>query len=473
MFLLDTLISWSQGLRDNPVLLILLITAPVAVIAFWRRVYPSVMLVAALSLPAVATIGLLFWEGLLPLILLIDACLAALALADLFLLPRVRDFSVERECQKIASLNKKHLVTITVSNRSLKTQVIQVRDDVPQEFEPSPSELEVSSPPRSRSSVSYEFRASRRGAFQFDFVYLLFRSRLGLWKKLTQLPAESAVNVYPDMKQLGQYALLARTNRLSLMGVRRTRRIGQDNEFERLRDYTHDDNYKHIDWRSTARRNKLTVKDFQANQSQRLIFLVDCGRMMTNEAGGISLLDHSLNAMLMLGYVALDRGDSVGLLTFSDRVHSFIPPKGGRSQMNHLLHAAYDRFPTLVESGYQDAFLYLSARCRKRSLVVLITNLIDEVNAQQVYEYLSTISRHHLALAVVLKDHQLFDAAEEAQKSRASIYRAAAAAEIICWRQQIITDLQHQGVLVLDAFPEKMTAPLINQYLDIKARHLL
>ena len=102
--------------------------------------------------------------------------------------------------------------------------------------------------------------------------------------------------------------MLARTNRLSLMGVRRTRKIGQDNEFERLRDYTRDDNYKHIDWRSTARRSKLTVKDFQANQSQRLLFLIDCGRMMTNEADGLSLLDHALNAMLMLSYVALKQG---------------------------------------------------------------------------------------------------------------------------------------------------------------------
>ena len=112
------------------------------------------------------------------------------------------------------------------------------------------------------------------------------------------------------MQQLGQYALLARTNRLSLLGVRRKRRIGQDHDFERLRDYTLDDNYKHIEWRATARRRKLTVKDFQSSQSQRIIFLMDCGRMMTNEAAGLSLLDHALNAMLMLGYVALRQGDS-------------------------------------------------------------------------------------------------------------------------------------------------------------------
>ena len=139
--------------------------------------------------------------------------------------------------------------------------------------------------------------------------------------------------------------------------------------------------------------------------------------------------------------------------------------------MNHLLHAAFDRFPRLVESRYQDAFLYLAARCRKRSLVILMTNLIDEVNARQVHQYLSKIAGRHLPLGVVLRDHQMFDMVE-GPRAR-NVYRAAAAADIICWRQQVLTDLHHQGVLILDAFPEAMTAPLINQYLEIKARHLL
>ena len=220
------------------------------------------------------------------------------------------------------------------------------------------------------------------------------------------------------MQQLSEYAILARTNRLSLMGVRRTRRVGLDNDFERLRDYTPDDNYKHIDWRATARRSKLTVKDFQTSQSQRIIFLLDCGRMMTNEAAGLSLLDHSLNAMLMLSYVALHQGDAVGLICFSDEVHGFVPPRGGMNQMNRLLHASFDRFPQLVESRYDEAFLYLTTQCKKRSLVVLVTNVIDEVNSHQIERWLSTLAGRHLPLGVLLRDHRLFDAANLPQPSR-------------------------------------------------------
>jgi uncharacterized protein (DUF58 family) len=195
--------------------------------------------------------------------------------------------------------------------------------------------------------------------------------------------------------------------------------------------------------------------------------------MMTNEAAGLSLLDHALNAALMLSYVALRQGDTVGLLAFSDEIHGYVPPRGGMAQMNRLLHAAFDRFPRLVESRYDQAFRYLAAHSRKRSLVVLITNVIDEVNANQVGRYLGNLAGRHLPLGVVLRDRRIFEAVEVEEPQGRQLWRAAAAAEILAWRHQVLTDLQSKGVLTLDVFPEEMTAPLINRYLEIKARHLL
>jgi uncharacterized protein (DUF58 family) len=275
------------------------------------------------------------------------------------------------------------------------------------------------------------------------------------------------------MKQLADYALLARTNRLSLIGVRRTRRIGQDSDFERLRDYTRDDTYRHIDWRSTARRGKLTVRQFQSDQSQRIIFLLDCGRMMTNQREGYSLLDHALNSMLMMSYVALAQGDEVGMLCFSDQIHSYLPPRGGSSQMNRLLQAGFDQFPRMVESRYDDAFLYLSNHCKRRSLVVFTTSVIDEVNASQIVDYLSNLTGRHLPLGVLIRDRQMFDAADSPDGGPHKMYAAAAAADILLWRHERIVDLQHRGVLVIDAFPEDLAAPMVNEYLRIKAKHLL
>jgi uncharacterized protein (DUF58 family) len=195
--------------------------------------------------------------------------------------------------------------------------------------------------------------------------------------------------------------------------------------------------------------------------------------MMTNEAAGLSLLDHALNSMLMMSYVALRQGDSVGAICFSDEIHCFVPPRGGMRQMNQLLHASFDRFPRLVESRYDEAFLYLAAHCRKRALVVLLSNVIDEVNSNQIQQYLTSFVGRHLPLAVLLRDRVLFDAADMSPSNDEELYRAAAAADILAWRQQVLADLSAKGVLSLDVFPEELTAPLVNQYLDIKARHLL
>jgi uncharacterized protein (DUF58 family) len=457
----------------NPLFYLLALIVPLAALARWRRAYPTRRLVLLALAPAAVSFVLLIWTGLWPLVVLVDLVALAAVIADLLTIPGVQSFAVEREVQRVASLQKPHRVVLTLMNRSQHEFTAALRDGYPTSFTATPPEFELQLKPRTRSTMHYDLLASRRGAFTIDSVYLRIESRWRLWARYFVYPMESLIHVYPDMKQLAEYAVLARTNRLSLMGVRRTRRVGQDNEFERLRDYTRDDAYKHIHWRSTARRNKLTVKDFQANQSQRIMFLVDCGRMMTNEAAGLSLLDHALNAMLMMSYVALRQGDSVGLVCFSDEIHCFVPPRGGMRQMNQLLHASFDRYPRLVESRYDEAFLYLSAHSRKRALVVLLSNVIDEVNANQIEQYLHSFVGRHLPLAVLLRDRALFDAADRQPASDEELYRGAAAAEILTWRQQVLADLTAKGILSLDVFPDELTAPLVNQYLDIKARHLL
>jgi uncharacterized protein (DUF58 family) len=462
---------------------VVVISAPLFVVARAARVYPRKRLVLAFLIPAAISLGLLvavmspplapLADVVLALIVLIDAVLVLILAADLTTLPSAKTFAVEREAGRIVSLRKSHPVAIAVDNRAARGFDVSVRDGLPERLGAEPAQFDLRLAPRSRTALRYDLRAERRGLFALEAVHVRVESRLGLWQRTLVYPAKTVLHVYPDMKQLGQYAVLARTNRLSLLGVRRTRRIGQDHDFERLRDYTIDDNYKHIDWRSTARRRKLTVKDYQATQSQRILFLVDCGRMMTNEAAGLSLLDHALNALLMLSYVALRQGDSVGLIAFSDEIHSFVPVRGGMNQMNRLLHASFNRFPRLVESRYDLAFRYLASHCRKRSLVVLISNVIDEVNTNQIERYLGNLVGRHLPLGVLLRDHQLFDAVEIDHPRDAQLWRAAAAAEILSWRHQVLTDLVSKGVLALDVFPENMTAPLINRYLEIKARHLL
>ena len=465
--------SLFNGLVLRPIVLMIVLALPLLIIARFKRIYPTPRLLFLVSVPAIFSLvsitvpSVIWYVGFLDLVLLLVACI------DLVTTPAPEVYQARRETLHIASLGKPHLVELHVTNTSRRGYAVTMQDDLPDCFEATPSRFVTELQPKAESLFSYKFASSHRGPYQLKSLFLRVGSRLKLWQGFYGLRCESEVNVYPDMQQISQYELLARTNRLSLVGVRRRRKIGQDNEFERLRDYTQDDNHKHIDWRTTARRQKLTVKDFQSNQSQRVIFMVDCGRMMTGGSEGLTMLDHSLNAMLMLSYVALKQGDSVGLICFSDTIHNYTPPRNGVNQINRLLHASFDRQPQYVESNYDNAFLYLRRNCLKRSLVVLVTNVIDEINAHQIRQYLGAMSGHHLPVGVLLRDHEIFEPIEEYQSDPSLVYEAAAASYILSWRHQVIRDLRHSGVMALDVFPENLTSKLVNQYLEIKARSLL
>lgn len=464
-----------QFYSQLPWLMLAIFALPLVVAAWKFRTYPTMVWIVVLSITLVGSVFAIFSPDALIGVLALDWLLLIVAAVDFLsvYLATNRGIDASREIAHSCSLGVPIESDLTIENLTRLTLIGDVRDDLPDGFESYPDKHSLRLPPKGRVSFRRKLTPGRRGAFELEHVTLRFFSPLRLWQRYVQLALPSQLNVYPDMKQLSDYALLARTNRLSLIGVRRTRRIGQDSDFERLRDYSRDDNFRHIDWRSTARRNKLTVRQFQSDQSQRVIFLLDCGRMMTNTRDGYTLLDHALNSALMMAYVALHQGDAVGMLCFSDSVHAYIPPRGGRSQMNRLIHAGFDQFPRMVESRYDQAFLYLRNHCKRRSLVVLATNVIDEVNAAAVTDYLGNINGQHLPMGVILRDRTLFEAADHPDGGEMNMYRAAAAADILVWRDQVLKDLEHRGVLLVDTFPDELTAPLVNQYLEIKAKHLL
>ncbi len=482
----ETMEFWQDlvsAIVQRPLVLIGLAALPLIPLAAMAGVFPSRRLVAAACIPVAASLVVLVRPGMAAGVLALDGLLILLATADLLLLSKARQFAASRRTGRIASQGKPHEVEIALENRSRRMVAVELVDDLPDEFASEPADFSEQIAGRSRAVFAYRLRSGRRGLFRLDHVHVRTASRMGFWQRYLRIPAESEIHVYPDMKQLGEYELLARTNRLSLLGLRRTRRIGNENEFERLRNYTIDDDHRHIDWRATARRQELTVRDFQANQNQQLVFLVDCGRMMTGQSGEMPLLDRTFNAMLMLSWIALSRGDSVGLILFADRILGFTPPRSGTGQVNRLLHATFDQFAHYTESRFDQAFLYLEQKVRKRSLVVLITNLMDEVNARIVRDYLRIQAGRHLPLAVFLRDHDLYDrlvpaavpdhAAGNSSEALSQSATAIAAASIAAWREQTIAELASYGILTLDARPEELTPRIVNTYLEIKARGLL
>lgn len=434
-------------------------------------------------LPAVTSFVLYATPWAWPAVALMDLAVLCLALLDLTSLPTRKTFTIRREMSPVASRGERHPVLLSIENSQQRAHYITVRDDHLPGLTFEPAEFEQRLTGRSRLRLEYHVTPQRRGTLHFETIYLRVESRWKLWSRILRYPVPQELRVYPALKQISRYALYARRNQMSLLGVRRVRRVGFENEFERLRDYTPDDQFKFIDWRTSARRLKLTVRDFQSSQSQRVLFLLDCGRMMVSESAGQTMLDLAIDAALTLAYVALARNDQVGLLCFRDQVHRWIGPASGGRQLNRLVHALHDVEPEFVESQLDTACLHLQQHCRKRTLVILITNALDDRHADQIRSHFSNMVGQHLPLVVFLRDWELFRplagfpaiSNDEIphEVPRSAIYEAAAAAEILRWRHQVLVQLRHSGVLSIDSFPEDLTAPLVNEYLRIKNRHLL
>ena len=430
--------------------------------------------------PVVLALGLFLAPEGWPGVLAFDLVILAVAIGDATTLPRRGTFRARRELGAIATRGVRHPIEIVIESGSRRAHDLEIRDDVGgllAEAEPPPPLRLLG---LSRGRVRHAVMPRERGRFVLERVFVRCPSRLGLWRVQQALPARDELAVYPALKQISRYALYARLNRMSLLGVRRARRIGTDNEFERLRDYTADDQFKAIDWRATSRRMKLTVRDHQTNQSQRVVFAIDCGRMMVNATAGTSMLDAALDAALTLSYVALEHRDEAGLLCFGDRILRWVPPRGGRRQLDRMIAACHDVEAELVESRFDEALLHLQRQCRKRTLLIVITNLIDDRNAARLRRHLAPTVGRHLPLVALLRDpavsgpqHTLDVGGPGPTAGDAGLYRAAAAADVLLWRRQVLADLGHAGVLTLDVEPNGLTAAVINEYLAIKARHLL
>ena len=382
-------------------------------------------------------------------------------------------FKIKRDIKKLLSVGIENSIKISVKNETNKEQEIIISDDIPVEGKQSEDIFKTIIKPRNEIIWTYNFTPHKRGQYFWNKINIRFKSKMGFWWFQREIEYPNEVKIYPNIKAVSKYNLLARQNRLNEMGFRLSRLRGSGNEFERLRDYREDDDFSKIDWSATARLKKLISREYQVEKNQHIFFMLDCGRSMLNEVKGISYLDYTLNSILMLSYIALSQGDYIGMATFSNKIHNYFAPKKGKNSLKYLIHGTYNIFPDYVESDYETAFSYLNVKLNKRSLIILLTNILDETNADIIHKYYRMLSKKHLPLCVLIADHTLHDLVDSNPNNSDIAYQTGAASELLLWRETQIKRFKQDGINTLDVFPEDMTPIMINKYLEIKSKTIL
>ncbi len=401
----------------------------------------------------------------------LDGLLVAACGADA-LSGRRRRIEAERRVADIFSIGRPNAVTILLSNRSDHAVTGTVMDDPIEDATVTglPGHFEI--PARGSVQLRYEITPTRRGKRQLRGITVRYALPLGLLSRQERIELPEDVDVYPDVHAARALEMLRRQGREDArLGSLRVR--GGDTEFERLRPYHRGDETKHVDWRASARRDDLVVRQYQAESNQNVVFALDIGRGMRGEAGGLTSVDHALAAALLTADVALRGGDRAGLLTFDDRPRSFLRPTGGRSGGRKLTRAVYALDAGFAATDYRAAMVFLKTQVKARSLFVLFTNLLDPRGAKDLAAAVRSLMPRHLPLCVLMRDADVEALAMAKPQEEGDVLVRAAAAESIAWRDGIVRSLRNSGALVLDARPEEVTPLLVKRYLEVKARRLL
>lgn len=321
------------------------------------------------------------------------------------------------------------------------------------------------------ASVDYQLRAKARGDFRFDGVQLRLHSPLRLWWQSRVAGGAQDVRVFPNFAPLAKFAMFSADQASRLVGAHLRRRRGEGTDFHQMREYRIGDSLRQIDWKATARARRLISREYQDEKNQQLVLLLDTGRRLLARDGELAHFDHVLDAALVVAYLALRQGDAVGLLA-SGGANAWVPPRRGVGAIDELLRATYALQPQPVATDFLAAATDLSLRQRRRSLVMLVTNLRDE-DMDDLLAAITMLRKRHLVCVASLREGSLDAALSEPVNDLPGAIRAGATAQYLDQRNAAHEALRNHGVMVLDVACDQLAASLVERYLAVKRDGLL
>jgi uncharacterized protein (DUF58 family) len=430
----------------------------------------------AYVLPATATLYFLFpsmawlWLGSL-----IAATVGVAAIVETRQLRRdISRVSVRRIVPVVTGRDIPFLIHWHVSNDLPMSVTLEVRDALPARAEPRYYARELSLAAAGKTEWSSSFRISERGLHTIGPIWLRLRGRLNLMEAQQPLAMVNQIKILPEklasraelLKDVGAQQLLLDKNSP-------TRLHGVGTDFESLSEYREGDDPRRIDWRATARMQRPVVRRFQIERHRDVMILVDCGRLMGTEANRGTKLDCAIDSALILARTALRGGDRCGMAVYDSELRGYLPPVSGLPWLQSLTDSLYDIRSEFRETDFGTIFATLQTRQSKRSLIVILSDVIDLETSELFRSSLARLSRRHVVLFAALQTPSLVAVTRSKIDTLDDAARHAVAFRVLHQRRQAIHGLRQHGIHVLDVEPSQMTVPLVNQFIELRGRNLL
>lgn len=409
------------------------------------------------------------WMGIIPE--LTFWALVVLVIIDTLLLYRTtKGVFARRHAPERLSNSDNNELGVYIENLYTFNISVGIIDEIPFQFQKRDVWFKTALKPRERKLINYILRPTRRGEYEFGDIRVYVKSPLGLIRRRYNFEQAETLPVYPSFLQMRKYELMAISNRLTDIGIKKMRRIGHSLEFEQVKTYVTGDDYRTINWKATARQGNLMVNSYTDEKSQHVYSIIDKSRAMKMPFEGLSLLDYAINASLVLSNVALLKEDKAGLITMSEKPGAIVPADRRPAHLNKILEVLYKEKTRYLETDMEMLYATIRKVIKQRSLVVFFTNF-ESLNAlQRQLPFLRRIAKYHLLLVVFFENTELKVLREQPADDVEGIYIKTIAEKFAYDKKLIVKELARHGIQSILSAPQNLTINTINRYLEIKAK---
>jgi uncharacterized protein (DUF58 family) len=430
-----------------------------------------------------------FWDSRLSYAMLVwDGLVLVAAALDGIRLPRASELVVSRSWSNTPALDSETEIELMVENQSRVIVECQLIDDLPRELVDQPDTERVTAFPQVPARVRYRIVPEERGDCETGWLYVRYRSPLGLIERWAKAPLKQAVRVYPALRRSEEQQIFLTRSRQIDLQLRQAQQRGLGRDFESLREYREGDDLRDICWTATARRGDLITRQYQTERSQAVWIVLDCGRLMQSRVAAIvakggpetvvrqhlhSKLDHACSTAVALAQLALYSGDRVGLLAYGQGIQQRLLPGRGTAHLRQLMELLAQVKAESSEADHLKATAVLSRLQPRRSLVLWVTDLAETALRPEVIDGAMQLLRRHVLLFVAMAQPEVESIARTRPANVEQMFRAAAAQEMAGRRELLLARLHEQGALTFDLNPDALTSSVLNQYLAVKERAMV